>query len=172
MWIEELSNGKYKYYINGSSQRGWYNIDGYWYYFDRRTGNYSAKGKVTVDGGMVFTFDDNSRLITGCLLKNEYGTAYYWGPEPVTGLYEIDGYTYYFGDDTYMIVNDSVEVNGKIYSFNGEGKFAHYGEHKDSNGDGKCEKCTTLSPFWSFIQMLLSMIRKIQNYFRSLFTFK
>lgn len=82
----------------------------------------------------------------------------------------IDGAQYYFDPaDTYMLVNESVEIDGKVYSFNADGVFTHYGAHVDKNGDGKCEACTVKSPFWSFLQMLISFFRKIKAFFMSLF---
>lgn len=162
------SNGTYSYVVNGQYQRGWYEIDGYWYYFDRQRTNFAAQtGTATVEG-MTFTFDKNGRLTKGCLYENEFGTAYYWGPTPVTGLYEVDGYNYYFGSDTYMVTNESVEIDGTVYAFGANGRFAHYGEHNfDSNG--KCSKCTVGSPFWSLLQRILAFIRQIQNFFKNLF---
>ncbi len=168
--LEKQSNGKYCYYINGAKQRGWHEIDGYWYYFDRTDGKFnSVTGTKTLEG-LTYTFDNASRLIKGAWNKTDQGTSFYWGPDPVTGLQTIDGVQYYFDPaDTYMLVNESVEIDGKVYSFNEDGVFTHYGEHVDKNGDGKCEECTVKSPFWSFFQMLISFFQKIKAFFQSFF---
>lgn len=174
--LVKLSYGRYVYYINGKTQRGWYFIDGYWYYFDRQNTNngsamlnsQSPDGKVTIEG-MVYTFDKDSHLVKGALVVNEFGTAYYWGPDPVTGLFELDGYTYYFGSNTYMLINDSVEIDGTVYAFDSEGKFSHYGDHQDNDGDGRCDKCTRTSSFWTFFRKLLNLFEKISKFFGKIF---
>ncbi len=167
--FEKNSDGTYSYYINGQKQRGWFMIDGDWYYFSRTNGFKTLSGTKSVNG-LTYTFASDGKLIGGAWNTTEQGTCYYWGPYPVTGLQTIDGYRYYFNpEDTYMVVNDTVEIDGKIYAFDEEGKFMHYDEHVDRNNDGKCDECTVKSPLWSFLQMLISFFQKIKAFFMSLF---
>lgn len=164
--LEKNSNGRYSYYLNGKAQRGWFLIDGYWYYFDRQNSNFgSARNTATIEG-MTYTFGSDSRLKKGCLYQTPSGTAYYWGPNPVLGLYGLDGSLYYFDNDTYMLINESAEVGGKVYSFGADGKFAHYGVHVfDENG-----VCHGKSPFWTMLIKLLHSFDYIADMLVELFS--
>lgn len=164
------SDGTYSYYINGTAQRGWFEIDGNWYYFSRTNGFKTLSGEKTVEG-MLYTFASDGKLIKGAFNETSSGTTYYWGPNPVTGLAEIDGETYYFNpENTYMVVNDSVEIDGEIYAFDDEGKFTHYGEHVDADGDGDCDECPRETFFSRLLEMLLNFFNKIKEFFESLFS--
>lgn len=184
-----IKSGAYTYYyINGEKQRGWYVIDGYWYYFDRQTGfgmatkENSDKGSIDVDktDGMytiastdevlLYTFDSKGRLVKGSWLTDDFGTAYYWGPNPVSGLYEIDNALYYFdpANNFYMVTNASAEIDGTVYAFDSAGKFIHYGEHSDSDENGKCDICETMNPVTIFIAKLTSFITKVHSFFNEL----
>lgn len=166
-----IKDGSYWfYYINGEKQRGWFKIDGNWYFFSRTSGRYEAvTGEKEVEG-LIYTFTNDGKLIKGAFNETTNGTAYYWGPSPVTGLVEIDGETYYFNpENTYMVVNDTVEIDGEIYAFDDEGKLAHYGEHVDSDGDGDCDECPQDSFFSTLLEMLLDFFRRIKEFFESLF---
>lgn len=164
------SDGTYSYYINGTAQRGWFEIDGNWYYFSRTNGFKTLSGEKTVEG-MMYTFASDGKLIKGAFNETSNGTTYYWGPNPVTGLIEIDGETYYFNpENTYMVVNDSVEIDGEIYAFDDEGKFTHYGEHVDADGDGDCDECPQESFFSRFLNMILNFFKRIQKFFIDLFS--
>ncbi len=166
----------YYYYIAGEKQRGWHMIDGYWYYFDRVTGFKMATGKYTVSNSdgtlkLTYTFDKNGRLTGGAWSATQAGTSYYWGPDPVRGLKEIGGETYYFyPDTTYMCVNASVAIDGKVYSFDEDGVFRHYGEHADNNGDGKCDLCFQEEEkqhgvFWRLFDLLRRFFLRIRDFF-------
>ena len=90
----------------------------------------------------------------------------------VTGLIEIKGYTYYFDpEDTYMLVNESVEINGDIYSFGSTGRFRHYGEHVDGDGNGKCDECNEKEGgINGFFEKIRDFFQNIINFFRNLFS--
>ena len=168
--LEKNSDGTYSYYINGELQRGWFEIDGKWYYFSKTKGYKTHSGKVKINK-MEFTFSEKGYVIEGCWLETELGTSYYDGPNPVTGLIEIDGYTYYFDPaDTYMLVNESVEIDGEIYSFGSKGRFRHYGDHSDVNGNGKCDECESKeSGFNGFFERIRDFFKRIIEFFRNLF---
>ncbi len=166
----------YYYYIAGEKQRGWHMIDGDWYYFDRQTGFKMSTGTVSIknsDGSLVltYTFSDSGKLTKGAWLETSSGTSYYWGPDPVTGLQEIDGETYYFyPNTTYMCVNDSVKVGGKVYSFDEDGIFRHYGAHNDANGDGRCDECVKAKrSIWNLFAALRRFFLMIRDFFLQLF---
>lgn len=167
--LEKNSDDTYTYYINGEKQRGWFEIDGDWYYFSRTNGYKTFKGEKSVNG-MKYTFSNSGKLIKGAWNTTNQGTCYYWGPTPVTGLQTIDGYTYYFDPtDTYMLVNESVEIDGDVYAFGSDGKFAHMGEHSDKNGDGKCDTCQASKVAVSFLQQIIDFFNQIKMFFLKLF---
>ncbi len=129
------------YYIAGETQRNWHLIDGYWHYFDRKTGSDGkvggmatadnadkvsgdvdrTDGKYTIsnsDGSyLLFTFDKNGRLIGGAWSETKEGTVYYWGNnERFTGWHYIDGEIYYFGADFYMVTGEQT-IDETVYTF-------------------------------------------------------
>ncbi len=166
--FEKNSDGTYSYYVNGEKQRGWFFINGYWYYFSRTIGFKTLKGEKQVEG-MTYTFGEDGKLLKGAWWESTNGTAYYWGPDRVTGLQEIDGDKYYFDPTTsYMLVNDSIEIDGEIYAFDAEGKFGHYGEHSFDE-DGVCSECPQENFFTSLINRLVAFFRQIMEFFQSLF---
>ena len=134
-------NGNYTfYYIAGQPQRGWHNIDGYWHYFDRQTGGGMATGEncdkvsidydktdglytvSTTDAMLLFKFDKSGRLIRGAWLDTDYGKAYYWGNHVrLTGWQVVEGYVYYFNNDTYTVTGTQV-IDGVEYKFNSKGR--------------------------------------------------
>ena len=167
--FEKNSDNSYSYYINGQKQRGWFEIDGDWYYFSRTNGFKTLKGEKSVNG-MTYTFSNSGKLIKGAWNKTNQGTCYYWGPYPVTGLQVIDGYTYYFDSaDTYMLVNESVEIDGDVYAFGSDGRFAHMGDHVDDNNDGACDYCEAGKITKSFIQRIIDFFEQIKTFFQKLF---
>lgn len=167
--LYKYADGRVSYIVNGQYQRGWYEIDGYWYYFDRQRSNFAAQTSTATIEGMTYTFDKNGHLIKGCLYQNAYGTAYYWGPEPVYGLYELNDATYYFGSDSYMLRNDSVSVDGITYAFGVDGRFVHYGQHIDADGNDVCDRCEGKNAsFWTLVEKLLGVFEKVENFFSKL----
>ncbi len=141
------------YYIAGEKQRGWHQIDGYWYYFDRTYGMKMATkensdtmeydknktdGMYTIsstDCDLYFTFDSKGRLIRGSWLETENGKIYYWGNyERLVGWQIIDGVIYYFNSDTYAVTGEQV-IDGVTYTFDSEGRI--YGKNMNIKVDGK-----------------------------------
>lgn len=185
-----IKSGTYTYYyINGEKQRGWHIIDGYWHYFDRQTGFGMAtkenSDKVSVDldktDGMytisstdevlLYTFNSKGQLIKGSWLTDDFGTAYYWGPNPVSGLCEVDNELYFFDPSAncYMVTNASVQVDGTVYAFDSEGKFVHYSDHTDTDENGKCDICETKNPIADFIEKLTVFVTNVRSFFSELF---
>ncbi len=163
-------DGTYSYYINGIAQRGWFEIDGYWYYFSRTIGFKTLSGEKSVEG-MMYKFAKDGKLVRGAFNETPNGTAYYWGPYPVTGLVEIEDNLYYFDPaDTYMLQNESVEIDGEIYSFYKDGTFTHYGEHFDEDGDGDCDECPVDNFFTRLLKSILDFFKRIREFFESIFS--
>ncbi|MCD7774149.1 MAG: phosphodiester glycosidase family protein, partial [Clostridiales bacterium] len=130
--LEKQSDGTYCYYIAGSKQRGWHEIDGKLYYFNRANAFKTCSGTVTINDGtsddLVYTFSSSGYLIEGAWDETEDGTRYYWGPSPVSGFYTIDDELYYFNPENYnYMVTESIVIDGVAYTFGPDGKFAYYG---------------------------------------------
>lgn len=137
-------NGNYTfYYLAGQPQRGWHNIDGFWYYCDRQNGGGIATleldGKTSVDNikdgkypvessdgtTLLFSFDKNGRLVKGALSQTDLGLVFYWGNnERLTGWYYIEGDIYYFSPVDYYAVTGEQVIGDKEYTFTADGKLA------------------------------------------------
>ena len=145
----------------GAYIRGWYQLDGYWYYFSRTDGAMRT-GETTItyrtNQKLDVIFSEDGKLLRGGFYTNDDGTMYYWGPEPVTGWQEIEGSMYYFSPEDFYMATDNTEIDGKIYAFSMNGVLMHEGEHSwntqlvilDANCtvDGKkvdvCDECGSL----------------------------
>lgn len=127
------------YYVAGTKQRGWHNIDGYWHFFDRMTGFGMATkdntdkisidtvkdGKYPIastDATLLFEFHSNGRLNKGSWLETGNGKCYYMGNnERLFGWQYIDNNFFYFGNDTYVTTGTKT-IDGKEYTFDRDGK--------------------------------------------------
>ncbi len=163
------SDGSQSYYINGVAQRGWFYLNDGWYYFSRTNGYKTHRGEVTINK-MKYTFASDGRLTRGALYKAGSGTSYYWGPQPVTGLFEVDGKLYYFNpENTYMVKNTEVEIDGVVYAFDRDGIFRHYDAHYDGDGNGYCDNCPDQDSWTRFIRMIRDFFQRIIDTFKNLF---
>ncbi|MGN1194010.1 MAG: fibronectin type III domain-containing protein [Acutalibacteraceae bacterium] len=154
-------NGITRAYRGGTYLTGWYQQDGYWYYFSRangemRTGNTTITYRTNQKLDVVFSED--GKLLRGGFYTDDNGTIYYWGSEPVTGWQVIDGDTYYFSPVDFYMATDNTVIDGKMYAFDMYGVLKHEGEHSwhtclniiDANCtvDGKridvCDECGSL----------------------------
>ena len=147
-------NGNYNfYYLAGQPQRGWHYVDGYWYYCDRQNGGGIATlahdGKTTVDtvkDGMypvessdgtrlLFTFDNNGRLVKGAWQITDNGTVFYWANnERYTGWHYIDSAIYYFSPVDFYAVTGEQVIGDKEYTFTEDGKLALTEENFELEG--------------------------------------
>ena len=143
----------YFYYLAGQPQRGWFNIDGYWYYFDRQRGG--AKAHLGLDGitsvdsvkdgkypvnssdgtSLLFTFDKDGKLVKGALSQTDLGLVYYWGNnERLTGWYYIEGDIYYFSPVDFYAVTGEQVINEVTYTFTEDGKLQLTEENIEIDG--------------------------------------
>ncbi|MCD7774150.1 MAG: phosphodiester glycosidase family protein [Clostridiales bacterium] len=130
--LEEQSDGKYCYYVAGVKQRGWHEIDGKLYFFNRANSMKTCSGETVVNSGtsntMTYTFSSDGYLETGAWYETDYGLQYYWGISPASGWCEIDGDTYYFDPaDYYYAATGKSVVDGFECLFDSDGKLLYIG---------------------------------------------
>lgn len=104
-----LTNDGFQYYYGGQ-QRNWQYINDSWYYFSGYAHGLMRTGASVVEG-RNYIFSNTGQLIRGSFVKDANGTRYYWGPNYVTGWFNIDGQLYYFNNDGYLELND-FDYNG------------------------------------------------------------
>ena len=125
-------NGITRAYRGGTYLKGWYQQNGYWYYFSRANGEMRT-GETTItyrtNQKLDVIFSEDGRLIRGGFYTTDDGTMYYWGPDLVSGWQEISGDTYYFSPDDFYMATDNTEIDGKMYAFDMSGVLMHEGEH-------------------------------------------
>ncbi|MBR1392892.1 MAG: hypothetical protein IJ561_03545 [Ruminococcus sp.] len=125
-------NGMLYYFKeNGDMAKGLFEIDGATYYFS--TDGHMLTGKQNVNG-RDYDFGENGAVFKGW--REEDG-KYLYADEVtgafVTGLKTIDGNTYYFGTDHYMVTGD-VTIGDKKYRFEDNGVMTE-GWYLDDNGN-------------------------------------
>ncbi|MCD7774213.1 MAG: phosphodiester glycosidase family protein [Clostridiales bacterium] len=157
--LEKQSDGTYCYYIAGEKQRGWHEIDGKLYFFNRSNSMKTCSGETTVNDGtsdeITYTFSSSGYLTDGAWYETEYGVKYYWGLTPVSGFYEIDGDMYYFDPANYdYMVTSSIVIDGVAYTFAPDGKFLYYGEYVSRTVVDSVEKTCTTDGYEAYEDML------------------
>jgi len=131
---------------DGNACSGWKKIDDTWYYFDKTTRE-AVTGLFHTDGYDYFFNEDDGALLQEARLikasdgstyyvdkychaqsgwKKVDGTWYYFGStskKALTGLWSINGYKYYFGEDGAMqtglirVTDERAGVEDKLYYF-------------------------------------------------------
>lgn len=109
-----------KYYQNGTAVKGWLELYGNWYYFDR-SGS-MVTGWIEVDDTWYY-MNSNGKMATGWLQRN--GNWYYLKSSGamVTGWYRVDGTWYYFAGSGAMKTG-WVMTGGKWYFLKDSGAMA------------------------------------------------
>lgn len=130
---------------DGRMVKGWYQLDGDWYYFDKDGRSHEGfltiggvkyyfsysgrmyKNTTVWDGEYAYRLDENGHIVTGW-----YEEIYSWGDSDwyyydkdghqVRGLYTIGGVTYYFAP--YMCTDFIYTDETHIYYFDQTGKAA------------------------------------------------
>lgn len=102
------------FYTDGVMAKGWTQIEEDWYYFLPDTGLMVVNSK-TIDG-VFYKFGSDGKLLGGVYKTNKNGTRYYFAGKYVTGLFDIDGATYYFDKSGYLKANATVEIDNMIYT--------------------------------------------------------
>ena len=116
-------NGDLYYSINGELKTGWQTVDGGYCFAGT---DYKLYIGEKYAGGIAYTFDENG-CTKGAWTTNATGTRYSYGPGFYTRTWiEIEGNTYYFGRDTYMLtgtrfVKDNPDTPAYWYVFGEDG---------------------------------------------------
>lgn len=120
-------NDKLYYSRNGQLLSGWISVNEKYYYFGDE---YYAVTGVQQIGGPEFeyVFNEAGILVRGAWIRESERTTYYWAGSRVERTYlDIDGKTYYFDFDGYMVTGlNRIEIKGNSgeaawYLFDEEG---------------------------------------------------
>lgn len=118
--------GKTYYYVNGKKAKGWQKINGYYYYFNKPSGEMLKKKLFTPKGKDYLCFVSKSGKLQSNRWVNYKGKRYYVNNQgrAVKGLQYIDGKYYYFhADSAYMYTDQKVRFsNGDIMYFDKDGE--------------------------------------------------
>lgn len=95
---QQIGNVTYYFTSSGAMATGWKQIDGSWYYFE---GSGAMKTGWLYAGGKWYYLNSNGTMATGWVLSG--------------------GKWYRFGSDGAMLFSTSVEIGGKVYSFDENG---------------------------------------------------
>lgn len=85
---------------------------------------------IVLIGILVFDFIIFNKVYSyynACYIMEIRGKYYcvknrYHNSPLLKGLIEIDGETYYFGDDSVMVIDKTIEIDGEKYIFGSDGK--------------------------------------------------
>jgi len=106
--------GVNRYAQLGELATSWKMVGNDWYYFNHST--YAAVTGEYNYYGIIYNFDDEGRLLHGTWVKDDNGTRYYRYKN--TYYYftfaEIDGKTYYFDKNGYMVTGYANVLNSPI----------------------------------------------------------
>ena len=149
---QELSEGRFYLYSDGTVKEGWQDIEGKTYYvkdnyilrgkqeiegleysFDSITGVLSSGKQVTSDNKIFFIDDKGNRLYGW---QEENGEKYYVGEDgfAVHGFKEIEGKTYFFGITTGKLLTGWQELSeGRFYLYSDGSLFMNPGFQKIEN---------------------------------------
>jgi len=109
-WLDYGGRRFFLHPSTGVMQRGWYRIDGVWYFFD----NAMATGWRQMDGRWWF-FHGNGAMATGW--QNINGVWYFFNNSMATGWHIIDGRWWFFHSNGAMATGWQ-DINGVRYFFN------------------------------------------------------
>lgn len=109
---------------NGNAiSKTWKKVEGNWYYFDEDCTMVTGAKKI---GDVIYVFDseDGIMLSGGWTVDGITGDTYYLldnGAAKVNKWQSYRSYWYYLGADGKMIVDQAIEIDGKIYVFDETG---------------------------------------------------
>ena len=135
---QDIKGARYYFDENGAMQTGWLKLDEHWYYLDEngamKTGWLNDSGKwyylnesgvmqtgfVDVNGSRYY-LNDYGMMTTGW--KTLDGNWYYFNSNGAMrkGWMQYKGSWYYFAYDGKMLAGTTQTINGKSYSFDGNG---------------------------------------------------
>ena len=127
--FKDEAAGVNRYAQFGVLSASWKMVGDDWYYFNHST--YAAVTGEYNYYGIIYNFDDEGRLLHGTWVKDDNGTRYYRYKN--TYYYftfaEIDGKTYYFDKNGYMVTGYANVANSQIGGTYKWHLFADDGEH-------------------------------------------
>lgn len=118
------------YYIDdsGKKHKGWLNLNGKKYYFNKKTGVQVKGWQLDSKGRRVRYFSMGKGIMATGFVKDKPGITRYFSPangRMVTGwMKDANGYRYYFKKDTGAMLKGWVTVSGRKRYFSGSGRMA------------------------------------------------
>ena len=141
-------NGYTRCYRGANYLTGWGEIDGKIYFFSTASGQegkmLTGRATIRIYTGqeVTYTFASDGHLIEGAFVKEEGGTAYFWGQDRLLGWNEVKGKTYFFDYNTGYMYTGLREIDGKTYCFADDGVLFHEGDHDRSDLRETSATCT------------------------------
>lgn len=158
------TNGIYEVYTgswylvnaNGKVLTGWHQYDGKWVYGDPDGYNLVANGIVTIDGNRYIfkdcTMQTGTVILDNCIYtvsgsgiitsENTLPAGWYYDSPSGRVCYSYDGnltYTGWIGSyyvrDGYMLANEIVEYNGRLYYLGADGLYVKNGWYQTPQGE-------------------------------------
>ena len=122
-WLTDVSGSTY--FLSpqdGSIARGQCVVDGADYYFTAE--GVKTLGWVTIEDRKYFYDPANNGIMKRQWYSDESGNTYFFDPADghmLTGIYEMEGQLYFFGENGALVKNQAIDINGTLYNAGPEG---------------------------------------------------
>lgn len=122
-WLTDVSGSTY--FLSpqdGSIARGQCVVDGADYYFTAE--GVRTLGWVTIEDRKYFYDPANNGIMKRQWYSDESGNTYFFDPADghmLTGIYEMEGQLYCFGENGALVKNQTIDINGTPYNAGPEG---------------------------------------------------
>ena len=115
----KVGNDWYYFNASGVMQTGWQKINNLWYYF-KSTGVMMTGWQQI--GGLWYYLESDGHMITGWRLSGGYWYYFKDSGDMKTGWHCSSGTWYYFDSNGHMVTNVTLNIGGKDYIFDTNGK--------------------------------------------------
>ncbi len=114
-------SGKKYYFEDGMLKSGWLKLANWQMYFDPQT--YEAAVGINVIDSKAYMFDENGVEILKSRTEVINGSKYWFQPDGslLSGWANLGVWRMYFDPQTYKAATGTVNIDGRIYTFNSDG---------------------------------------------------